>query len=315
MPPRSNLFQDVVAIVKQHVAGDASVEESAELIDTITGARREVDVVIRTTVAGYTIVVSIECRDQKRPGDVTWVEQEHAKHSRLPTNRLVLISKSGFTAEAKLLAEKCGILAVMPALAGTEGAELAASMDSLIAKVAVLRINGGAATVQATAESPKERGRLGPDLIFYNSDGQEIGTAYQVTEAIVRAADFTQALLTAHPGVAEFQVYIPDPDYRAHGSTDRQHFYMQNLGPPPHLKKITELLVTGSIEIRTGEFPLQHGNLEGADFAYGQSEIGTSPALIVMTGTGDEHRQITLRTDAINGLDLRQGNDLGLEFD
>ena len=47
MPPRFNLFQDVVAIIERHKAAGTVIKESAELIDRDTGEKREVDVKAR----------------------------------------------------------------------------------------------------------------------------------------------------------------------------------------------------------------------------------------------------------------------------
>jgi hypothetical protein len=71
VPRRSNLFQDTIAVVHQHLAGDAAVEESALLTERATGAEREVDVVVRSTVAGQEVIVSIEARATNRKADLT----------------------------------------------------------------------------------------------------------------------------------------------------------------------------------------------------------------------------------------------------
>lgn len=67
------------------------------LTDRMSGGQREVDVVAEGTVAGHNVVISIEVRDHARPQGLEWIEQAHDKHSRLPTNLLVLVSSSGFT--------------------------------------------------------------------------------------------------------------------------------------------------------------------------------------------------------------------------
>ena len=89
MPKRTNTFQAVMFAIKQHLAGDATVTESEELIDFISGDKREVDICIKTQVAGHSVIISIECRDHQRPQPVGWVEEMQSKHSRLPTDRLV----------------------------------------------------------------------------------------------------------------------------------------------------------------------------------------------------------------------------------
>jgi hypothetical protein len=151
------------------------------------------------------------------------------------------------------------VLAVTPSLEGTEEDEMAESIDALITKVAVLNVEGGAATVEATNESPEESGVLTPGLLFYDSEGQVLGTAHQIAEAVVRAANFSQHLLDVGPEVTKFHVFA-DFDYRIEGSTERRHIYMQNLGPPPHLKRISGLLIAGSMKIDVAEFRLRHGS-------------------------------------------------------
>ena len=70
------------------------------------GASREVDVVIRSEIAGYETIVAVEATDRRRPADRTWVEQVVAKHRYLPTSLLVLVSRSGFTKTALEHAER-----------------------------------------------------------------------------------------------------------------------------------------------------------------------------------------------------------------
>src|SRR3954447_25916201 len=103
VPPRSNLFQGTIAVIYEHLTHDdatATVEESAMLVHRTTGELREVDVVIRSYVAGYQIIVGIEARASARKADLPWVESIIGKHSELPTSQLVLVSESGFTGPA-----------------------------------------------------------------------------------------------------------------------------------------------------------------------------------------------------------------------
>ena len=109
MPRRSNEFQKLVYLVKRHVSASASVTESKMLIDRATLAEREVDVCIEDRIADHDITISIECRDRGRKADVGWVEEMKAKHERLPTSGLVLVSRNGFSAEASRVAQVNGI--------------------------------------------------------------------------------------------------------------------------------------------------------------------------------------------------------------
>ena len=56
----------------------------------------------------------MECRDWERPQTVEWVESMHGKHQSLPTNRLVLVSRSGFTKEAIEKAKSWNIETIVP---------------------------------------------------------------------------------------------------------------------------------------------------------------------------------------------------------
>lgn len=109
----------------------AVVEESKLLTDRITGVAREVDVVAESTVAGHKVVVSIEVRDHRRPQGLEWIEQEHSKHGRLPTNVLVLVSKSGFTQSALHAAASYGIKTITPSQADSDlASDVAASLGA-----------------------------------------------------------------------------------------------------------------------------------------------------------------------------------------
>lgn len=109
MPKRSNEFQAIVFMIKQHVApAGATVTESKEMRDARTTEDREVDVVIEFRAADEDIVISAEVQDRSRPADIQWVEQQIAKHESLPTQRLVLVSRSGFSKRARLRADAAG---------------------------------------------------------------------------------------------------------------------------------------------------------------------------------------------------------------
>lgn len=114
MPPRFNLFQDVVAIIERHKAAGTVIDESAELIDRDTGEKREVDVTVTATVDGAKVVIGIEAADRSRPADVTWVEQQIAKHDAVGTDQLVLVAGKGFYEPARRKAVARGAVTITP---------------------------------------------------------------------------------------------------------------------------------------------------------------------------------------------------------
>ncbi len=132
MPARSNDFQKVVFLIQQHLAGESTVQESALLVDRLTGDSHEVDVVIETAAHGLKLVISLESRAWATRQDVTWVNEMRTKHESLPTDRLVLVSSSGFTKGAKKKAAVHGIELVDPFdLTDGEAKAIAERVDGL----------------------------------------------------------------------------------------------------------------------------------------------------------------------------------------
>lgn len=112
MPVRSNEFQKLITLVTRQLAGHASVEESALLTDVVTGKSREVDVLIKTLIAGHETRLCIECIDYKRKADVSWVDEMIQKHRSLPADKLILVSRSGFSDTALQKAQFYNITAL-----------------------------------------------------------------------------------------------------------------------------------------------------------------------------------------------------------
>ncbi len=109
MPKRTNAFQSLVfKLTRQLQPFGAKVEESRLLIDKTTGERREVDVVVEFRSGPHPFLLCLECRSGRRPATVEWVDTMHAKHRALNTNKLVLVSKSGFSHKALTKAQSYG---------------------------------------------------------------------------------------------------------------------------------------------------------------------------------------------------------------
>ena len=67
------------------------------------------DVSIRSKIGPYDILTVIECRDHKRPVNVTYIEQMVTKRDNIRANKLIVISRNGFSKTAKDLAMNKGI--------------------------------------------------------------------------------------------------------------------------------------------------------------------------------------------------------------
>ena len=105
MPKRSNAFQNLLHVLYRQLAGNATVTESKMLRDKVTGQEREVDIVIESVVAGHKVTLGVECIAQKRRSCVEWVERMQGKHLNLSTDKLILVSQSGFYRSASKKAQ------------------------------------------------------------------------------------------------------------------------------------------------------------------------------------------------------------------
>jgi hypothetical protein len=186
MPKRSNTFQEAIYLVQKHLADEATVTESKEHPDAVTGALREVDVCVESDVAGHRVVVSIECRGHIRAQTVGWIEEMHTKHQRLPTNLLVLASSSGFTREALRVAEVYGIVTVAPDEIATEfGRRFQELFDKLWVKTLRASPKRVRLWMEETKELPEEIVRAFPDNLVYLEDGTELSTVRELADKVL----------------------------------------------------------------------------------------------------------------------------------
>jgi hypothetical protein len=277
MPKRTNEFQKLVFLVKKHAANGATVTESKLLRDGITGAEREVDVCIESVVAGHQVTVSLECRDRGRKADVQWVEEMKAKHERLPTNALVLVSKLGFTREAMLVAKSYGIEVIsLHAIDANVAERLFGNTGSLWSKVFTLTPTKVVIRVAPTPGLPSENVVVLPDNMIYDYKGQEIGTAKQLVELLLNdeyaMQEFGKLGNESHKG---FELrWEPVLD------TDGHSFCMQMLEPFV-LRPIEYVRITGSSNFDISKFRLQHGILGNVSIAWSAGSFLGKDVLLV----------------------------------
>lgn len=100
MPKRSNEFQKIVKLLKALNCNNLKVIESHIIKELASGVEREVDIYIENKIGEIHYVICCEVIGRKRKADLNWVEQMISKHRKLITDKLILISKSGFTKNA-----------------------------------------------------------------------------------------------------------------------------------------------------------------------------------------------------------------------
>ncbi len=294
MPKRTNVFQKLVFLVKKHVAFGATVTESKLLRDNITGAEREVDVCIESVVAGHQVTVSIECRDRGRRADVQWVEEMKAKHERLPTNALVLVSRSGFTKEAKLVARIYGMEIIsLDAIEANAVDRLFGATGSLWSKVFTLTPTKVVIRVAPTPTLPAENVVVLPDNLIYDHKGQEVGSAKQLVELLLNAEHAAQAFGKlgdeSHKG---FEIrWEPAADKDGHP------FCLQKLDPFV-LRPIEYVRVTGACNFDISEFQLRHGILGKVRISSGTGTFLGKEALLVASEDHIGGRNLSITTES-----------------
>jgi hypothetical protein len=94
----------LIYTIQHSVTDDAVVTESKMLPNIRTGSPVEVDVVIEAETGTIPMIIGIECTAMGRAATVEWVREMIGKHQDLPTDKLVLVSQSGFSTEAEGLA-------------------------------------------------------------------------------------------------------------------------------------------------------------------------------------------------------------------
>ena len=110
MPKRSNAFQRLIASIETQLApAGAKVTESVMLNTRDGTAQREVDVLIEGALGGHKVCLAVECRDHKRLQPVTWIDELQGKYSNLPVDKVIAVSRSGFSRVAQKRAARLGI--------------------------------------------------------------------------------------------------------------------------------------------------------------------------------------------------------------
>lgn len=293
MPRRTNVFQEVVAIIHRHMAGDASVEESGMLQNAVTGAEREVDVVIRSRVAGHEVIVGVEATAKGRKADAPWVEGMVGKHADLPTSKLVLVSEAGFSEPARRLAVAKGAVPLAPADLEAQDPDYAIlrALRSLWPKQVTVTAQDAQFRVRMSDGNIRNVRNVPMTAMLYRDDKTLVGT---LRDAFLSWAELGGLeILVGHMATFSedtdkvFLVRFDELAIVEDGREKRLGIYRET---DDELDLIEKGQVGGHAAIRIGEIPLQHQRLGEVSFAHGEGRLGSHRALAVVT-----KNRITLR--------------------
>lgn len=233
-------------------------------MDRLSGRQREVDIVVRRTVGGNEVVVSVECRGQRRKATVEWVEQMEAKHSTLPTSKLVLFSISGFTPAAAEKALSRGIDTYsLSAAAENDWSTLLGENTKSPLVIWALRIKGCWLVLRGDEHNQHP---VHPNTAIFNVDGTVEGEIRQIIHSTIDSeANFTQAAI-------EFASRSEQPEFVANLDREPSMFV---LSESSRLSEVVVLRVLLEVVQLPGSFRLHEARYRGSPIAYGE---GASPA-------------------------------------
>ncbi len=110
MPQRTNDFQDLITIIyKQIVEPSGTVTPSKMVYDRDAKTVREVDILIEHRIAHHTYRTAVECRDRSRKDSVEWIDALIGKAKSIDVDKVVAVSRQGFTKTAAHKAKAHGI--------------------------------------------------------------------------------------------------------------------------------------------------------------------------------------------------------------
>lgn len=296
MPKRSNSFQKLIFFVKQQVAEDAVVTESKYLQDFLSGADREVDICIERVIGGHKIIISIECRDHKRKADVKWIEEMKSKHERLPTNALVLVSKMGFTKEAKTIADKYGIETLTIEEVNEETTtHLFGNHGSVWAKLVALNPTKVVIRLLPTDDLPSEDVLALPDNIVFSVNKTPLTTIKGLVTVWLKSERFMEQIVKdaneTHKG---FSVRCDNPSDK-----DGSPIYLLKQDPIK-MRQIEFIEISGECSFEVNKFTLEHGILGETRISWGTSNLKNKSSLLIATEDETGNQRLTITQDNLN---------------
>jgi hypothetical protein len=237
--------------------------------------KREVDVCIEGMVGGHPVMVCIECRDHKRPADVQWVEAIKAKHEGLPTSALILASRTGFTVEARDVAQGYGIEPI--SLYEVDHADFPALLkatSSVWTKSVTITVQKVLVAVLPTPNLAAENVVVMPDHAVYAADGTPIGPVGEWVRLLGDSA-YARDYLLSHAKEEHLWFQLQwEP-------RDRSIFLKQT--EPETLREIGSIQMKGPCEFKISQFGLRRGALGEIQLAWAKTEIQGQSAMFVAT--------------------------------
>jgi hypothetical protein len=101
MGHKGRSLEELVFNLERMLASESALIRSPDFIQgKNSGVTREVDISIRAKVGSADLLVIVECRDRNSKQDVRWIEELSSKQIDVQANKVIAVSRRGFTEAA-----------------------------------------------------------------------------------------------------------------------------------------------------------------------------------------------------------------------
>jgi hypothetical protein len=241
------------------------VEESALVLDSVTGALVEVDIWITSVIGGHDIHIGVECRDHARKQGVAWLNEMKAKHERLPTSKLVLVSRSGFARPMRRLAKAYNIdLSEFGEFDESAASRLLTGLSMSARSIEILPQVVHFVVEDSDYPSGARSAKADVDWPVYRSDGGPSGTAQDLVRTVT------------HSKLMARQVHQVSKTCRVHF-----HATVSNAGGPvfvqipgdPVRRAIQSVVIEAIAVFDRAEGPSRRASVDGAQVTWASFQL------------------------------------------
>jgi len=299
MPKRTNQFQQIIHILERQLAGGGRVAESRMLRERHSGMEREVDIVIEVDVGDRRVLIGVECQARSRPADVGWIEEMIGKHATLPTNKLVLVAKAGFTQQARTKAEALNVDVLTLAEAKVVDWTTIAGKQPHLSVATVTTIIVAASGVFAWDGPSGPLPGLDLETVVYTARGERQGTIADIAQSSVSKPEVALDIARSATEGENSYILTCDPPLRSfvRDEGDRLVEVMQ-------LRFVLHVSVGEKIPI-----PLEHQAYGPTQVAVGTTDHIGHGAIVVVSEREGRPRELTVRVvvDEAGRVELSDG--------
>lgn len=275
MSDSSDALQGLAEWVRSTLGADARVALSPYVFDRHQRALVAVDAIVTGTIGADPVVVSIEVRGSRRVADVTWIDTMRAKHRRLATTVLLLASKTGFSAEARQVAEHHGIAALSLAdLRPSDVAALVGPRSSLWPRTLSVFAERVSLQIAANALLEAEIVPVSANQMLHVEGNAQLGRVRDQVEQLLHSAPARDRLLaTIDAGHQKFDLEWSPP--LAPGG--RALFLRTSR--PKTARRVESIQISGSCEVGMGQFRALHEASRAVSISWPRRRKGHEIAL------------------------------------